>query len=393
MALTYPHNYTSPLAQTIIRIDDAWYDVTAWRHSHPGGAEICDQFHNKDATDAFHSLHSKEAIAKLQRMKCRKVTAADPPRDDISVKFAAFRSELERQGYFERNWAIDWACYLGPCLALVIFGSYISYTYPFLATLLIGLGMQQAGWIGHDYVHGRGKASEVLGIALGGVINGFSSRWWSQKHNAHHTFPNRKEFDADIHNEPVLHLWFPDASSDVWYRKYQHLYYPLAYSMLYVSWRMQSLQFVLGSQSWLERGLLAVSYLWLACLPWKVSVGSLLVGGFLVGIIVTSNHQTEEILEADDKYNFIVDQFRSTRGVDCHGNWFLEYLFGGMQYQMEHHLFPTMPKQHFKKIRPLVTKFAHDNGMQHHISGVVEILKMNYDVMKKFAEAAPTKTK
>ena len=56
-----------------------------------------------------------------------------------------------------------------------------------------------------------------------------------------------------------------------------------------------------------------------------------------------------------------------------------------MQYQLEHHLFPTMPRYNYPAMRPRIHQFAKENGMQYHVSGVLEIVKMNYDVMKKNA--------
>lgn len=392
MAVTFPHDYKSPLAKCVIRVDDSWYDVTAWRHSHPGGAQIIDQFHDADATDAFYALHSEEAIQKLKRMKGKPVSPSDPPRDDVSIKFEEFKRQLERDGWYKRNWFIDFGRNIIPCLLLVIVGTYFAHSHPLLATLMIGLGMQQAGWIGHDYVHGRGRLAEFLGNSLGALINGFSSRWWSHKHNTHHTFPNRKEFDSDIHNEPILHLWFPDEKNDVGFRQYQHYYFLIAYAFLYASWRLQSLQFVLGSRNWVERTMIAANYIWLATLPWYVAVGSILVGGFCVAIVVTANHQTEDIIEPLDRYNFIVDQCRTTRGVAC-PDPLSEYFFGGLQYQLEHHLFPTMPRYYYPALRPIVKKFCEENGLQNHTSGIREIIELNYNVMKKYAQALPKKTK
>jgi hypothetical protein len=147
----------------------------------------------------------------------------------------------------------------------------------------------------------------------------------------HHAFPNRHEYDVDIENEPVIHLWFPSVDSDVWYRKYQHLYYPFAYSFLFVSWRIQSLQFVFGSGENYQRFIIALNYLWLFLMPWNVSIASVLISGFLVAIVVTSNHQPEEMIESDAPYCFVTDQFKSTRGVSC-ADYITGYLFGGMQY-------------------------------------------------------------
>lgn len=65
---TFPHHYTTKLNKVVISIDGFDYDVTSWRHHHPGGVELMDQMHEMDATDIFYALHSKEAIAKLQKM-------------------------------------------------------------------------------------------------------------------------------------------------------------------------------------------------------------------------------------------------------------------------------------------------------------------------------------
>ncbi|KEG13151.1 delta-6 fatty acid desaturase [Trypanosoma grayi] len=312
----------------------------------------------------------------------------DKPRDDVSLRFEKLRKQLEQEGWFERDWFIDFSRNIIPVIILCVVGSLLSYSYPVLAVFMIGMGMQQGGWLAHDYGHARGKFSHLLGITLGGLVNGFSLSWWSHKHNTHHTFPNRKQHDADIHNEPVLYLWAPEGEDDHLLRRYQHFYYLLAYSLLYVSWRMQSIRFVLGSRNTIERLLIAINYMWLACLPWKVAIGSILLGGFSVAIVVTANHQTEEMLESGDEYNFIADQYRTTRGVCCSDKFF-EWFFGGMQYQLEHHLFPMMPRYRYPAARHIVKKFSEENSLPFHVSGVAEILKMNYAVMKQNAEATP----
>lgn len=220
---------------------------------------------------------------------------------------------------------------------------------------------------------------------FGHVVLGFSSEWWSHKHNTHHCFPNRYEVDVDIHNEPFIHLWFPKNGTDVWYRRFQHIYYPFAYSLLHASWRLQSILFVIGSGKWKERLPMAAGYVWfLGVLPFTVAMAALLIGGLLVAIVVTCNHQTEEILPSDSAYCFSSDQYNTTRGVHC-DNFVTEYLFGGMQYQLEHHLFPTMPRYYYPKLRPLVKAFAEENDLPFKVSGVVEIIKLNYQVLKRYA--------
>jgi fatty acid desaturase len=89
-----------------------------------------------------------------------------------------------------------------------------------LAAFLLGIGMTEAGWLGHDYAHGRGELCNHLNKIFGYTLLGFSRQWWSHKHNFHHAFPNRLEIDGDIHNEPIIHLFFPDKEKESAFRKY-----------------------------------------------------------------------------------------------------------------------------------------------------------------------------
>merc|ERR1712146_276672 len=97
------------------------------------------------------------------------------------------------------------------------------------------------------------------------------------------------------------------------------------------------------------------------------------------------NHQPEPMLPTDAKYNFVADQIVTTRDVEC-PDPLTEYLFGGMQYQLEHHLFPFMPKYRYRAVREHVKKFAEDHGMEYKSSGIVEIMQRNYEVMKKYSQ-------
>lgn len=383
-SLTPPYKYKTSLPKCVMRIDDNWYDCTSWRNSHPGGAEFCDRFHGKDATDAFYSLHSKKAVEKLKRMKALPLHDDEKPREVISKDFERLVAELEAKGWFRREWSIDFFRNILPVIILCIVGTLISFSHPILATVFIAFGMQQAGWLAHDYGHARGICSRVIGLVLGGLINAFSPSWWSHKHNMHHVFPNRKGSDSDVHNEPVIFLWPPTKAKDTPFRRYQHYYYLFAYAFLYVSWRTQSLIFALGSRNYPELILMTLNYMWLLYLPPLVSIGSVLLGGFFVAIVVTANHQTEEMLEPDVTYNYIVDQYRTTRGVHC-ADPFFEWFFGGMQYQLEHHLLPMVPRYRYPKARVLLREFSEKHGLPFHVNGVWSITKLNFETIRKVA--------
>lgn len=440
---------------THILIDDYWYDLTAWKNTHPGGPLILEQMNGNDSTDAFYSLHSPEAIARLSRLSRSKslpaalAGRAPPPPTDVTVAFRAFRAGLDQQGYFTRNpfWDIF---YCVSVYAMSISGTIAAmYGHTLLAIVLIGFAMQQAGWIGHDCIHARGTIAHWMGYFIS-ATNAFSRSWWSVKHNTHHVFTNYIGVDADIENDPVFHLFHPEEKDDVIFRKMQHWYFVPVASLLYFSWRTQSMLQAVGDRNWKELSFFLVNYIWLYQLGWVVALGSIYLGGFLVAIIVTATHQSEEMIDpviaahavlsaaesscastsssssgvksletvSEDcvappvsevvsssvvvvptagpdapsvpaAYSFCEGQFATTRDART-SDPFMEWLWGGMQYQLEHHLFPTMPKYYFSRVAPLVEKFAKENGLSYRIDSQMEIWARNFNTLKHYSGAKPS---
>jgi len=252
--------------------------------------------------------------------------------------------------------------------------------------------MQQGGWLGHDYQHGRGSFCWWVGGATAGIINGFSPTWWSNKHNTHHVYPNFHGVDTDIAMDPVFHLWLPTQNRDVFIRKYQHLYFLPVTSVIYASWRMQSFQHAWNTNERLQLFYMFISYTWLLYLiPWWVSLGAIFFGGLLVGIVVTATHQSEPLttLQENASYDYVKHQFDSTRDVCTAGNPFMAYLWGGMQYQLEHHLFPVMPRYYYGALMPHVQQFAREWGLDYRRDGVWQILLRTLRTMKYYAVTPP----
>ena len=127
----------------MISIDGLSYDVTSWRNYHPGGAESVDMFHNKDATEAFYALHSKEAIAKLKKMSSTttdyKALGIKPT--DAALAFREFRKKLEQEGWFDRHWMIEVA-YMSAVLVMVALTTLLAKSYPLIASLFLGLTIE-----------------------------------------------------------------------------------------------------------------------------------------------------------------------------------------------------------------------------------------------------------
>mmetsp|Transcript_9314 Transcript_9314/g.34460 ORF Transcript_9314/g.34460 Transcript_9314/m.34460 type:complete len:476 (-) Transcript_9314:139-1566(-) len=391
--------------KVFLKVDSTWYNARSFAEKHPGGAEILEFCHLEDITDQFYSVHSERAGKWLRALpkvstqaleaEMQKHNKTEPKRSQTSLSFEKFRQQLEKEGWFERSVWGD-LFYLGSLALLYTLGFYFGsmratgpltqYSWV-LGSFLLGLGMQQAGWISHDYSHMReGKFLVVVSYVTGLLLNGFSVQWWSRKHNGlHHVFTNQMGIDPDINNEPVLFLSTP-KEGDVWYRKYQHIYYHFVFSFLYVSWRIQSIQYIIEHKLLLEGSIIAMSYsILFYFLPLKVILCSILIGGWLVAEIVTATHQDEEFL-TEKSFDFVADQFKTTRDVVLDST-FMNWLWGGMQYQLIHHLFPKMPKYYYPECSKKLLKWCEENQIEYKRSSAWEMFWRNYSVYKRNALA------
>jgi fatty acid desaturase len=106
-------------------------------------------------------------------------------------------------------------------------------------------------------------------------------------------------------------------------------------------------------------------------------------------LIVTPTHQSEEMF-AEYQPDWVTAQFMSTRNAVTN-NPFSEWIWGGMQYQLEHHLFPSMPRHNYPKLRKRLQAFAKENKIPggYRETGEFQILKMNWDLYRDVANADP----
>ena len=339
-----------------------------------------------------------------------------------SAAFRQLRGSLEADGFFERS-APHEAFALASVLGLYAAASAMAHAGAgavgdVAAALTLGLGMQQAGWLAHDYAHGRGPLCSALRDA-GALLNGHSATWWTAKHSAHHAFTNTHGLDEDVTQEPFFFLEHPESTGrpdgPAGLRRFQHLYaYPL-YGITFWAWRFASVADVLRRKDGKEAALLAANVaVTLALVPLPVAVAGVTIGGFLVGALVSATHQSEEIV-AQRRDDFVLTQFAATRDADASASPALAWLWGGMDTQcvppemaiaprlraltcpryplclcrLEHHLFPSMPRYRYAALRPRLQAWAKEQGVEYRISDWKDILRDNYATLRAAAAAAP----
>jgi len=383
-----------------VRIHGEWYNLSGWRKAHPAGAHWIDWFDGRDATevmDAFHSEKARGMYARLPKSDpgvATQLEADVDPDTSTQINFRKLREDLAKDGWWERDWVHE-GTLLGIWTALFAGAVATAHTVPAVSIMCTALAMTQAGWLGHDYNHGVDKFSDKMRIFVC-LAAGLGSTWWSDKHNKHHALTNEMGVDEDIATDPFLYTWAPDPKNDSPLRKIQHWIFFIPFSALFALWRVDTLKVAIDSVA--EKrpdskkelyALLAHYAVLLTLFPFHIWVPAVFISGLMSAIIVTPTHQNEELFE-DFQPDFVTAQFESTRNAVT-TNPFSEWLWGGMQYQLEHHLFPSMPRSKYPKLRGILTKFAQENNIPggYRESGEFEILYDNWKLYKRVAEADP----
>jgi fatty acid desaturase len=246
-----------------------------------------------------------------------------------------------------------------------------------VAAAVLGIAFTQVAFLGHDGGHqqifvGR-RANDRFGQLLGNLLVGLSYGWWVGKHNRHHANPNKEDHDPDI-GEGVL-AWTTDQVAartgglGRWIaRRQAWLFFPLltleglnlhvaGIASLRVggersrrggSRRTETVLLGLHAAAYLTAVLLVMSPL-TALVFVAVHQG---VWGLYMGASFAPNHKGMPIIAADEQVDFLQRQVLTSRNV--RGGWFTDLFLGGLNYQIEHHLFPSMPRASLRHAQPLV---------------------------------------
>jgi fatty acid desaturase len=281
-----------------------------------------------------------------------------------------------RPGYYGLKIPITVAALIAGFGALILVGD--SWWALGIAVFL-GLVFTQVGFVGHDAGHQEvfrsRRANRLLGLAVGNVLIGMSFGWWVPKHSAHHAHPNEVGRDPDIGDAGVAP---PTAGGDaegltgVQQRRQAILFFPLMVlrsTGIYVS-GVQRLLREHDRTAGLEGALLALhAALYLTCIFWVLSplkavvfvVLQQAVFSVYLGLSFAPNHKGMPLVDPGSGLSFARRQVITARNVS--GGRFTCLMLGGLNFQIEHHLFPSMPRPNLHRAQTLVRAFCLDNGM------------------------------
>jgi len=238
----------------------------------------------------------------------------------------------------------------------------------------------QLGFLGHDAGHRQifasRRANYVLGILHGNLAIGLSYGWWVDKHTRHHAHPNQEGKDPDIGLGALAFTSRQAGGKGRFaafvYRYQAYFFFPLLL-LEGISLHVDSVRALLGRatrpRAWETVlfvthlvGYLGVAFLILS--PVRAVVFILVhqgLFGLYLGCSFAPNHKGMAMLDAQDRSDFLRRQVLTSRNV--RGGRLVDMMLGGLNYQIEHHLFPSMPRPNLRRSQALVRGFCEQLGL------------------------------
>eukprot|EP01130_Rhizamoeba_saxonica_P017229 TRINITY_DN8269_c0_g1_i1.p1 TRINITY_DN8269_c0_g1~~TRINITY_DN8269_c0_g1_i1.p1 ORF type:complete len:421 (-),score=48.21 TRINITY_DN8269_c0_g1_i1:20-1282(-) len=400
-------------SKSLVVIEDVVYDLTQWKHKHPGGRKIIDDHIGFDATDSFLNFHHSQKSKILQQYsKAFAVGRIETDPDPLIEEYRNLHQKYAETGMFQANYL--WYFLQGlhivitEAIAFLILYLYgIDRVSTFLITaILMAISHAQAGWLQHDFGHlsvfEHTSWNRFWHIFFISAMKGASNVWWNMRHNRHHAKPNIYGKDPDIHNEPFI--IFGDDMADKkmgWkYTKYQPYYWfllgpPLVTSVIFI---ITNIRYVIVYNLKLGRALTVFAilrYFVPYILLGKVSIPLVIFHFFFWRVIesmwftwITAMNHFPMKIGHDQNLNFVEQQLITTQNTNpgILNNW----ISGHLNYQIEHHLFPCMPRHNYPKIASDVRQMVERHGIEYRtktmygaMCDIVDSLKIAAEVHQK----------
>lgn len=303
-------------------------------------------------------------------------------KQEFTSDFSALMAQVKEAGLLARR--PGWNT-----LRFVLLG--ISYVVAFAMLFLIGeswwqmatavvfgILFTQTAYVAHDAAHRQiftnGKVGEWVSTIIGNLFIGLSFGWWLKKHNAlHHANPNKAGVDGDI--APGALIFDPADAQGLtglrkWLAAHQGWFFFPLLTLAGVQLHVNSVKAILVGQSSIKRRWIEGIFIGIRIIGFPLI--AIWAAGPLIGIVFTivqvmvfgvhmggsfaPNHKGQPIVPKDVKIDFLRRQTLMSRNIS--GGRPMGFLMGGLNYQIEHHLFPSMPSVNLHKVQPMVREYC-----------------------------------
>ena len=290
--------------------------------------------------------------------------------------------------------------------------------------VVMGVGVAGCGFsVAHDALHGAYSSNRNVNAALGMSfeLNGASSYLWKITHNViHHTYTNIQGIDEDLEVSPLLRLSPTSEHRPI--HRYQHLYVLAAYGMTTLFWVfVKDFMYLLRRDLGPYRNIVhpkgeiaklfvmkAIYYSYIIVIPflvldvawWQLLVGFLalhVTSGLILSLVFQLAHVIEGpahfAIEKQESMEdaWFVHEMKTTADF-ARTNKLLCWYVGGLNFQIEHHLFPKVCSIHYPAICRIVQEVAEEYGVPyHHHPTLLGAIRSHWRTLKLFGDpqAAP----
>lgn len=391
-------------------INDKVYDLNRWentyKNSHPGG-EIIKVLAGEDATAMFYSCHFSDLTCYLKPLEIGQLENNNPEFQSYNDVF--FKTLKSRVEFFLREKRINltepkinYSTFIFMVILFLMLWLSMYLLKPWGFLLAIPMGLMTCSFIGrfgHEHIHSNFIRSKnffifknrfpilynlINNLAWGILIPAMPEKYFQYEHIKHHQSPMNSENDYDVFALKELIRLSPDGKKKSLF-KFQHLYAPLVYAF-YIFLQIRggfSTKFFKQRKPLFDKGVLknliitsTVSIVFHIALPiyfsgfkYFILCGTLYLVTWQSAIYISSGvpHMTDLnslIKKQNESWPLFVCQ--TTKNLKC-GNWFIDWLTGGLNYHIEHHLLPSIPRQYLPTIQPIVERTCAEFGYPYKI--------------------------
>uniref|UniRef100_A0A667I2F4 Fatty acid desaturase 2-like protein FADS2P1 n=1 Tax=Lynx canadensis TaxID=61383 RepID=A0A667I2F4_LYNCA len=347
------------------------YDVTGWANKHPGGSRVLNHYAGEDATDVFRAMHLDLDIVKLylKPLLIGELAPEEPSQErnkSLVEDFRELRRTLEAMNMFKANPTFFFLHFIQvlilETLAWLIvwhFGS--GWPVTIFISCLLTISQGQSSYLQHDLGHlsifTKSKWNHLMQKLMMSHCKGLSTSWWNHRHFQHHVKTNIHPKDPDI-----------DMGA------------------LFLLGELQPVKVCLGllREMKLCPGHLTVNHFSLQDIAWVSSfyIRHFITFGPFYGIFgtilliylvkflespwvtyVTQMSHVPMRMSKEENRDWLSAQVLTTCNVEQ--SIFNDWFTGHLNFQIEHHLFPTMPRHNYHKVAPLVRSLCAKHGLQY----------------------------
>ena len=307
--------------------------------------------------------------------------------------YAKLKHLLKQQGLLDKQ-PMYYTCRIALLFSLLVVGVGVLlvvhiFWLQLLDAVYLAFVFTQMGLLAHEAGHRqmfhRAWKHDLVTLVGGNFFLGMSSAWWIDKHNRHHSHPNQLGMDPDIEIPFLDFTGAEELEQMSAFRRFlvRHQAFIFLPALMTVSIGLQHKSVLFLAQKkpkyhaleWVLLGAHFVGYFALifSCLPFWQAVLFVVVHqaltGLYLGSIFAPNHKGMAVIENESDMDFLHRQVLTSRNIHAHP-W-TDFLYGGLNYQIEHHLFPSMPRNRLKQAQRLIQAFCQAHAISYHETSIL----------------------